>query len=138
MALLVKLPASWEGGEAEEKAGAYGDKGGAGRRGLRGHTTAWSKMTKTERGSFQHSYSRHYKELGLPNWRATQAESLRAMFNEKITSIKNMGVNNFFQSREWVNGVKTTVNRAEPMINGQKYYYYETLDGNFVSCGKMP
>jgi len=60
------------------------------------------------------------------------------MLNEKITSIRNMCGNNFFQSTEWVNGVKTTVNRTEPIINGQKYYYYETLDGKFVSCGKMP
>ena len=41
------------------------------------------------------------------------------------------------KSKAVINGVRTTVNRTEPIINGQKYYYYETLQGKFISAGKM-
>jgi hypothetical protein len=32
------------------------------------HTVPWSAMTQAERRAFQHSYTRHSAELGLPNW----------------------------------------------------------------------
>jgi hypothetical protein len=65
----------------------------------------------------------------------SNAESLRVLFNEKVTSIRNAGRNRFFNSTEWVNGVKTRVRRTEPVINGNRYFYYETIDGEFISAG---
>jgi hypothetical protein len=103
-----------------------------------GHTTPWSAMTRAEKRAFQHSYSRHSKELGLPNWAESKAADLQGLFNEAVTNIRNAGSNSFFLSQEWVNGVMTTVNRTEPIINGQKYFYYETLQGVFISAGKIP
>ncbi|WP_249262340.1 Hint domain-containing protein, partial [Leptospira alexanderi] len=103
----------------------------------KGHTLPWLEMSKAEQNALKHSYARHSAELGLPNWQETKAESLRLLFNDKVTSIRTAGANSFFQSTEWVNGVRTTVNRTEPIIGGQKYYYYETLDGKFVSAGKF-
>ena len=103
-----------------------------------GHTTEWSLMTSAEKRAFQHSYSRHADELGLPNWKESQAEQLRNLFNSRATEIRNAGKNNFFNTQELVNGIPTTVNRTEPIINGQKYFYYETLDEKFISVGKMP
>lgn len=32
-----------------------------------------------------------------------------------------------FRFQELVNGVRTTVNRTKPIINGQRYFYYETI-----------
>jgi len=103
-----------------------------------GHLTPWSQMTKAEARAFQHSYSRHASELGLPNWSQTKAGELQGLFNNAVSNIRNVGSNSFFRSQELVNGVKTTVNRTEPIINGQKYFYYETLQGKFISAGKMP
>lgn len=105
---------------------------------MKGHLTEFSTMTKAEKRAFQHSYSRHHKELGLPKWKESDAESLRAAFNDKVTEIREAGANNFFQSTELVKGQRVTVNRTEPIINGQQYYYYETQQGEFVSAGTMP
>ncbi len=33
-----------------------------------GHSTPWAQMTAAQRRAFQHSYSRHAHELGLPSW----------------------------------------------------------------------
>ncbi len=101
-----------------------------------GHVTTWSSMTKAEIKAFQHSYSRHHAELNLPNWSKTNAAELQNMFSSAVTNIRNAGSKGFFHSKELVNGVKTTVNMTEPIINGQKYYY-ETLGGKVVSVGKM-
>ena len=103
-----------------------------------GHLTPWSQMTKAEARAFQHSYSRHASELGLPNWSQKRAGELQNLFNNAVSNIRNVGSNSFFKSQELVNGVKTTVNRTEPIINGQKYFYYETLQGKFISAGKIP
>lgn len=103
-----------------------------------GHTVPWAEMTKAERRAFQHSYSRHAKEFDLPNWSQSQADINQELFNNAVTNVRAAGAEGFFNSRELINGVKTTVNRTEPIINGQKYYYYETLQGKFISSGKMP
>ncbi len=103
-----------------------------------GHLTPWSQMTKAEARAFQHSYSRHGSELGLPNWAQTRAVELQGLFNNTVSNIRNAGSSGFFRSQEIVNGVRTTVNRTEPILNGQKFYYYETLQGKFISAGKMP
>lgn len=54
-----------------------------------------------------------------------------------MTNVRNAGIKGFLNSQELLNGVKTTVNRTEPIIHGQKYYYYETLDGKFISEGMI-
>lgn len=95
-------------------------------------------MTKAEVRAFQHSYSRHASELGLPNWSELKAAELQGLFNDAVSNIRSAGSNGFFRTKELVNGVKTTVNRTEPVINGQRYFYYETLNGKFISVGKMP
>jgi RHS repeat-associated protein len=102
-----------------------------------GHLTPWSQMTKAERRAFQHSY-RKAEQLDLPIWRESEANILQELFNNKVTNIRSAGANGFFNSRELLNGVKTTVNRTEPVYFGEKYYYYETLQGKFISAGKMP
>jgi hypothetical protein len=103
-----------------------------------GHLTPWSQMSKAEAKAFQHSYSRHASELGLPNWSQSRAAELQVLFNNAVSNIRNAGCNGFFRSQELVNGVRTTVNRTEPIINGQRYFYYESLQGKFISAGKMP
>ncbi|WP_143305306.1 RHS repeat-associated core domain-containing protein [Chitinophaga vietnamensis] len=103
-----------------------------------GHTTEWAQMTAAERKAFQHSYSRHAAELGLPNWRQTEAASMQRQFNKKVSEIRAAGANNFFHSYELVNGRREMVSRTEPVINGEHYYYYETLSGKFISAGRMP
>jgi RHS repeat-associated protein len=103
-----------------------------------GHLTPWQKMTNSEKRAFQHSYSRHASEFELPNWSQSRAAELQTQFNNAITNIRNAGATGFFKSTEFVNGVSTTVNRTEPLINGQRFYYYETIDGQFISAGKMP
>lgn len=95
-------------------------------------------MTKAEARAFQHSYSRHASELGLPNWSQARASELQSLFNNAVSNIRSAGSNSFFSSQELVNGVRTTVNRTEPIINGQRYFYYETLQGKFISAGKIP
>lgn len=35
-----------------------------------GHATPWSQMSAIARKKFQHSYSRHAHEFGLPSWSA--------------------------------------------------------------------
>ncbi|GEJ43567.1 DUF6443 domain-containing protein [Chryseobacterium sp. ON_d1] len=102
-----------------------------------GHLTPWAEMVKEERRAFQHSYKKA-AELDLPVWHEKEADILQELFNNKVSNIREAGANSFFKSNEWVRGVRTTVNRTEPIIGGEKYYYYETIQGKFVSAGKMP
>lgn len=60
-----------------------------------GHLTPWSQMTKAEARAFQHSYSRHASELGLPNWSQTRAGELQNLFNNAVSNIRNVGSNSF-------------------------------------------
>jgi hypothetical protein len=123
------------------KKGAQEALKGAAKQGVRrmvGHTTPWSEMTEAARRAFQHSYSRHASEFGLPNWSQARASELQGLFNAAVTNIRSAGANGFFRLQELVNGVRTVVNRTQPVINGQRYYYYETLQGRFISAGKMP
>jgi RHS repeat-associated protein len=106
--------------------------------GMVGHTVPWSVMTQAERRAFQHSYTRHSAELGLPNWAQSRASELQGLFNNAVTNIRAAGEGGFFRSSELVNGVKTIVNRTQPIIDGQQYFYYETIGGKFISAGTMP
>jgi hypothetical protein len=107
-----------------------------------GHITPYTSMTPSEKKAFRHSYSRHHKELGLPNWQETKSVILQSKFNDLVSEIRQAGANSFFKTNELVGskvgGKMTPVLRTEPTINGQKYYYYETLDGKFISAGRMP
>ena len=106
--------------------------------GMVGHTVPWSAMTQAERRAFQHSYTRHSAELGLPNWAQSRASELQGLFNNAVTNIRAAGEGGFFRSSELVNGVKTIVNRTQPIIDGQQYFYYETIGGKFINAGTMP
>jgi hypothetical protein len=103
-----------------------------------GHTTPWSQMSKAEQNAFKHSYSRHHKELGLPNFRESQAAHYQTLFNNKVTMLRNEGMGGFFESMELVHGRLQKVYRTEPIINGKRYYFYETVEGQFISAGQIP
>lgn len=108
----------------------------AGKDGKIGHTTPWDKMTKAEKRAFQHSYSRHAKELGLPNWSQKNAEALRQQFNNRVGQIRNNGTKVKNPPKKPFNGKSVEVNMFEQTVGGKKYYYYETLDGKFISAGE--
>ncbi|MEO8498209.1 MAG: RHS repeat-associated core domain-containing protein, partial [Planctomycetota bacterium] len=56
-----------------------------------GHVTPWGQMTTAQRKAFQHSYTRHASELGLPNWSQKNAEALRCQFNNIVGHIRDNG-----------------------------------------------
>ena len=99
-----------------------------------GHTISWANMTAAEKKAFQHSYSRHASEFGLPNWSAKNAESLRQQFNAAVGNVRKNGTFTGVVNKPY-NSVSTKVNFYEANINGKNYYYYETLDGKFISSG---
>ncbi|WP_240220542.1 RHS repeat-associated core domain-containing protein [Rheinheimera hassiensis] len=100
-----------------------------------GHTVPWADMTKAQRKAFQHSYSRHGAELGLPKWQQGDAEALRQQFNNVVGHIRETGTNLGTMMKPF-NGKSTRVNYFESNLQGTKYYYYETMSGQFVSAGK--
>jgi hypothetical protein len=100
-----------------------------------GHIVPWDQMTKAQRRAFQHSYSRHADELGLPRWQQSIAEELRVQFNSVVTHIREAGTYLGTRTKPF-NGKSTTVNFYEATFHGTKYYYYETLSGQFISAGK--
>jgi RHS repeat-associated protein len=97
-----------------------------------GHSTPWAKMTPKQKAKFQHSYSRHAHQFGLPNWSARNAEKLRQQFNAAVGAVRNGGTYDGVVRRT-VDGVGTNVHHYSRKIGGNKYYYYETLRGQFVS-----
>ncbi|MFS1523878.1 hypothetical protein ACL7TT_07160 [Microbulbifer sp. 2304DJ12-6] len=100
-----------------------------------GHTVPWADMTKAQRRAFQHSYSRHGTELGLPKWKQGNAEALRGQFNSVVGHIRETGTHLGTRIKPF-NGRSVRVNYFESNIQGTKYYYYETMSGQFVSAGK--
>lgn len=104
---------------------------------LAGHTTDWSEMTQKEKNAFKHSYSRHQLELDLPNFKESNASHYQELFNRKVTEIRNTGRHDFFISKELLNGALEVVHRTEPVIDGKKYFYYETINEHFISAGEM-
>ncbi len=101
-----------------------------------GHATPWAQMTAAQRKAFQHSYSRHAAELGLPPWSQKNAEALRSQFNNVAGHIRSNGTKIPNPPKKPFNGQSVDVNFYEGTFNGTKYYYYETLDGKFISAGK--
>ena len=100
-----------------------------------GHTTPWGEMTKAQRRAFQHSYSRHADELGLPKWKQGNAEELRTQFNNVVGHIRETGTHLGTRMKP-VNSQSARVNYYESNLQDTKYYYYETMSGKFVSAGK--
>lgn len=92
-------------------------------------------MTKAQRKAFQHSYSRHAKEMGLPNWSQKNAGGLRQQFNNVDGHIRETGTHLGTRMKPF-NGKSTRVNYYESNLQGTNYYYYETMSGQFVSAGK--
>jgi len=101
-----------------------------------GHSTPWTQMTAAERKAFQHSYSRHAQELGLPAWSQKNAEALRQQFNNMVDYIRTNGTKSPNPPKKPFNGQSVDVNFYEATFNGIRYYYYETLDGIFISAGR--
>ncbi|MBX3423828.1 MAG: hypothetical protein KF752_19910 [Pirellulaceae bacterium] len=93
-------------------------------------------MTAAQRRAFQHSYSRHAQELGLPAWSQKNAEALRTQFNNIDGYIRENGTKIPNPPKKPFNGQSVDVNFYEAWFNGTKYYYYETLDDIFISAGK--
>ncbi len=100
-----------------------------------GHTTPWAQMTDAQRKAFQHSYSRHAQELGLPQWSQKNAENLRQQFNNIVGYIRENG-SQIPGIQKPFNGQSVAVNFFEATFHGTKYYYYETLTGLFISAGR--
>ncbi len=101
-----------------------------------GHSKPWNMMTHTERRAFQHSYSRHAHEFGLPNWSNRNAESLRQQFNTAAQNVRS-NAQRVFMTYKPVGGVSQPVRYFDYVDSGGvRYYYYETLTGQFVSAGR--
>lgn len=104
-----------------------------------GHLVPWEEMSAKQQKAFKHSYGKHKDELGLPNFRESKAGHYQEIFNARVTEIRTAGTKQgFFKTSEWVNGKMTPVYRSNPIINGVRYYYYETSNGQFVSAGAYP
>ena len=91
-------------------------------------------MTASARKAFQHSYSRHAGELGLPSWSQKNAAALQKQLNEVVGYIRNNG-RLTTGIRKPFNGQSVEVNFWEATFHGSRYYYYETLNGQFISAG---
>ena len=107
-----------------------------------GHAKPWNRMTRAEQRAFQHSYSRHAHEFGLPPWRQSNAEALRQQFNAQIASIRANAQRITVKYKPvgimggGVPGSSQPVRFFEyTNPSGVRYYYYETLNGKFVSAG---
>jgi hypothetical protein len=107
-----------------------------------GHSKPWNQMTKSEKKAFQHSYDRHAHELGLPPWSESKAEVLRQQFNAATLNIRQNAQRVSVTYKPF--GVKGSGagSKSVPVRffeytdpGGIKYYYYETLEGKFISSG---
>jgi hypothetical protein len=101
-----------------------------------GHSTPWAQMTAAQRRAFQHSYSRHAQELGLPSWSQRNAGMLQDQFNTVVGYIRNNGAKLANPPKKPFNGNSVSVNFYEATFHGNRYYYYETLSGIFISAGR--
>lgn len=100
-----------------------------------GHATPWSQMSASARKAFQHSYTRHARDFGLPPWRGGQAEALQAQFNAAVGQVR-ANADLVRITMKPYNGPLTRVRYFEATVNGRRYYYYELWDiGRFVSAG---
>jgi len=107
-----------------------------------GHPKPWIEMSRDEQKAFQHAYSRHASELGLPPWSQRNAESLRQQFNAAAGNIRQNAQRVTMTNKPF--GIKGGGAPAvsEPVRffeytdpGGVVYYYFETLEGRFISAG---
>jgi hypothetical protein len=102
-----------------------------------GHAKPWAEMTTAERRAFQHSYSRHGAELGLPDWAETRAPELQGQFNNVVGYVRQNGTQLPGPIYKPWNANTVKVNYFEWEFRGTKYYYYEdAATGTFISAGK--
>jgi hypothetical protein len=99
-----------------------------------GHATPWAEMSESQRKAFQHSYSRHGEELGLPSWSQKKAADLQHRFNSVVGYIREHG-RLITGLRKPFNSESVEVRFWEAELHGRRYYYYETLSGQFISAG---
>ncbi len=117
-----------------ERAGRAAEKLGL-RTARVGHATPWDTMTKKQQGAFQHSYSNHGHEFGLPNWSGKNAESLRQQFNAAAGAVREKAQQVSLRYKP-VGGVTEPVRYFQYTDDvGTRWYYFETLRGDFVSAG---
>lgn len=109
-----------------------------------GHATPYAEMSAKAKSAFQHSYSRHADEFGLPAWKGSQATELQGMFNEAVGQVRSQAHSVIIsQQRYGVRGLPypaqyTTMTEFRATLNGQEFFYYELRDiGKFVSAGKV-
>lgn len=100
-----------------------------------GHATPWSQMSAKAKKAFQHSYTRHASEFGLPSWRQGQAAALQEQFNAAVGQVRTQSHSVFIRTHTY-KGQPATMTEWRATINGQEFYYYELRDiGKFVSAG---
>jgi len=99
-----------------------------------GFSTPWSQMSKAERKALQHAYSRHADQFGLPNWQESQAEALRGRLNDSAQLVRD-SAQNIFLRKHPQGGQSVWTREYRSMIGGRDYYYYESLDGTYISSG---
>ncbi|WP_339108536.1 hypothetical protein [Thioclava sp. GXIMD4216] len=100
-----------------------------------GHAQPWGQMSAIARKKFQHSYSRHAHEFGLPAWSAKNAEALQAQFNAAVGQVR-ANADKVLLMRKPYDSMSVRVRYFEATLNGKRYYYYELWDiGKFVSAG---
>jgi hypothetical protein len=138
--LEVEEDHQYYAGEAEVLSHNTGAGAGCGPRGhpnpTVGHQKPWATMTKKEQAAFQHSYSRHGSELGLPNWQHGKAAQLQVQFNRVVAHLRETGTLLPGPIYKPWNGASVRVNFFESTIHGKKYYYYEDMaSGTFISAG---
>lgn len=94
-------------------------------------------MTDAQKKKFQHSYSRHAEEFGLPNWAGSKAEELRRKFNDAVADILENGkLQPGTHKKPW-NGQSREVNLYLHKKNGTTSYYYEDkATGTSISAGR--
>jgi hypothetical protein len=109
-----------------------------------GHATPWDQMTPVEKNAFKHSYSRHSTELGLPSWAETKAEALRQQFNARVGEIRANAQNVWRTNMPYGERGSGVPTGSVPVRwfeftdpGGVHWYYYETLEGKFVSAGRV-
>ena len=109
---------------------------------INGYLQSYRNMSTAQKGSFQHSYSRHSAELNLPSWKGSNADSLRAQFNNVVTHIRDNAQTVTVKTESvgvrgsGIPAVPTQVRHFVYETGGVKYYYYETFQGTFISAGR--
>lgn len=101
------------------------------------HDVPWAQMTQAQRNALKHSYMRHGKELGLPNWSESNAAVLQQQFNNVVGHIRQNGNQLLGPINKPWNGQLVKVNFFDSEFHGTKDYYYEDVaSGTFITDGK--